>query len=80
MTVFLAQQKARDISRRSALMLCCRMANPVHEGMVRYILEKVADPDLNAIDLAGKTAVDYVMESSSTVSAKLLLEYMRLKM
>ncbi|CAD7947299.1 unnamed protein product [Amoebophrya sp. A120] len=75
LATFLALIKARDSSKRTVLMLACRMKNPVHEGMVKFILEKVPDCELNALDQWNKSAVDYVMESSSTSSAKLLLDY-----
>jgi hypothetical protein len=42
--------------------------------MVRYMLQK-ADCEINALDKMKKSVVDYVMESSSTASAKLLLDY-----
>ncbi|CAD7975153.1 unnamed protein product [Amoebophrya sp. A25] len=72
---FLALIKARDDQKRTALMLACRRKTAIHEGIVKFILERVPDCELNAVDSMGKSAVDYVMESSSTSSAKLLMDY-----
>eukprot|EP00392_Amoebophrya_sp_AT5.2_P005493 g5502.t1 len=72
---FLSLIKARDSNRRTALMCACKMKTAIHEGMVKFILEKVPDCEVNATDQWNKSAVDYVMESSSTSSAKLLLDY-----
>lgn len=43
--------------------------------MTELILD-FGEPDANAVNLAGKTAMDYAMEQDNTPLVKLLLPYM----
>lgn len=66
----------RDVQGNTALhYAACQDSRPDAAAMAELILD-FGEPDANAVNLSGKTAMDYAVERDNTPLVKLLLPYM----
>ena len=66
----------RDVEGNTVLHYAAHYASRTDASAMTELILDFGEPDANAVNLAGKTAMDYAMEQDNTPLVKLLLPYM----